>query len=230
MKIKFFKRCLTALVCCLAAGCMALTFAACANDNTPSGGTEDIGGVQQPDTPETPDEPEQPEQPEEGGVFVVYFSATGNTENVAEYIADYTGGDIFELVPEDPYMSDDLRWTDDNSRVVREYEAKQAGTLQTVQLVEDTVENWAEYDTVFLGFPIWWYEAAWPVYDFAESNDFTGKTVYTFCTSSSSGLGNSTQVLANMAGGSGNWQDGRRFSSGASRSIVESWLEGLNIA
>ena len=230
MKIEFFKRCLTALVCCLAAGCMALTFAACANDNTPSGGTDDTGGVQQPDTPETPDEPETPEEPEEDGVLVVYFSATGNTENVAEYIADYTGGDIFELVPADPYTSADLRWTDDNSRVVREYEAKQAGTLQTVQLVEDTVENWAEYDTVFLGFPIWWYEAAWPVYDFAESNDFTGKTVYTFCTSSSSGLGNSTQVLADMAGGSGNWQDGRRFSSGASRSTVESWLEGLNIA
>ena len=230
MKIKFFKRCLTALVCCLAAGCMAFTFAACANDNTPGGGTDDTGSVQQPDTPETPDEPETPEEPEEDGVLVVYFSATGNTENVAEYIADYTGGDIFELVPADPYTSADLRWTDDNSRVVREYEAKQAGTLQTVQLIEDTVENWAEYDTVFLGFPIWWYEAAWPVYDFVESNDFTGKMVYTFCTSSSSGLGNSTQVLADMAGGSGNWQDGRRFSSGASRSTVESWLEGLNIA
>ena len=76
MKIKFFKRCLTALVCCLAAGCMALTFAACANDNTPSGGTEDIGGVQQPDTPETPDEPEQPAAE---GVDLQSFFDTINT-------------------------------------------------------------------------------------------------------------------------------------------------------
>lgn len=172
--------------------------------------------------------PEPPVE-ESTDVLVVCFSATGNTERVAGYIAETTGGDLFELVPVDPYTSDDLRWTDDDSRVVQEYEQKQAGTLATVELTDVTVDGWENYDIVFLGFPIWWYEAAWPVYDFVESNDFTGKTIYTFCTSSSSNLGDSTQVLAKMAGGSGNWLDGRRFSSGASEATVTSWIESLNI-
>ena len=205
----------------------------------PSGGTQ-TGEPDDPSEPEEPDEPdepsggeEQPDEPDEpvadGSVLVVYFSATGNTEQVANYIAEYMGGDIFELVPVEPYTSADLRWTDDNSRVVHEYAEKQAGTLETVELTDVTVENWENYDTVFLGFPIWWYEAAWPVYDFVESNDFTGKTIYTFCTSSSSGLGDSTEVLAAMAGGNGTWLNGRRFSSSASQSTVESWLDTLNL-
>ncbi len=205
----------------------------------PSGGTQ-TGEPDDPSEPEEPDEPdepsggeEQPDEPDEpvadGSVLVVYFSATGNTEQVANYIAEYMGGDIFELVPVEPYTSADLRWTDDNSRVVHEYAEKQAGTLETVELTDVTVENWENYDTVFLGFPIWWYEAAWPVYDFVESNDFTGKTIYTFCTSSSSGLGDSTEVLAAMAGGNGTWLNGHRFSSSASQSTVESWLDTLNL-
>lgn len=175
------------------------------------------------------DTPEAPPVEESTDVLVVYFSATGNTERVAGYIAETTGGDLFELVPVDPYTSDDLRWTDDDSRVVQEYEQKQAGTLAMVELTDVTVDGWENYDIVFLGFPIWWYEAAWPVYDFVESNDFTGKTIYTFCTSSSSNLGDSTQVLAEMAGGNGTWLDGQRFSSGASEATVTSWIESLNI-
>lgn len=173
--------------------------------------------------------PAEPEAPTTGSsVLVVYFSATGNTEDVAEYIAEAAQGELFELVPVDPYTSADLRWTDNNSRVVQEYEAKQAGTLETVELETVTVENWEDYDTVFIGFPIWWYDAAWPVNGFVEGNDFTGKTVYTFCTSSSSGLGSSTQNLAALAG-TGDWQDGRRFSSSASQSSVTSWLEDIGL-
>lgn len=175
------------------------------------------------------DTPEEPPVEESTDVLVVYFSATGNTERVAGYIAETTGGDLFELVPVDPYTSDDLRWTDDDSRVVQEYEQKQAGTLATVELTDVTVDGWENYDIVFLGFPIWWYEAAWPVYDFVESNDFTGKTIYTFCTSSSSNLGDSTQVLAEMAGGSGTWLDGQRFSSGAIEATVTDWLNDLGV-
>lgn len=198
----------------------------------PDSGSEDDGeqtGSPEDAPDETPDEPSD-ETPAEGNVLVVYFSASGNTERVAGYIAEATGGTLFELVPADPYTSDDLRWTDDNSRVVQEYEQKQAGTLATVELTDVTVDGWENYDTVFFGFPIWWYEAAWPVYDFVESNDFTGKTIYTFCTSSSSPLGDSTQVLAEMAGGSGTWLDGRRFSSGASEATVTSWIESLTLA
>lgn len=158
-------------------------------------------------------------------VLVVYYSATGNTEQVAQYIANATGGDLFELEPVDPYTSDDLNWTDDNSRVNQEHENE---SLRDVELVADTVDNWDQYDTVFIGYPIWWGIAAWPVDGFVEANDFSGKTVIPFCTSSSSGLGESGQLLADMAG-TGDWQEGQRFRSGASQEDVQSWVEGLGL-
>ena len=158
-------------------------------------------------------------------VLVVYYSATGNTAQVAQYIADSTGGDLFELEPVDPYTSDDLNWTDDNSRVSQEHADE---SLRDVELVADTVDNWDQYDTVFIGYPIWWGIAAWPVDGFVEANDFSGKTVIPFCTSSSSGLGESGQLLADMAG-TGDWQEGQRFRSGASQEDVQSWVEGLGL-
>lgn len=158
-------------------------------------------------------------------VLVVYYSATGNTAEVAQYIADSTGGDLFELEPVNPYTSDDLNWTDDNSRVNQEHEDE---SLRDVELVADTVDNWEQYDTVFIGYPIWWGIAAWPVDGFVEANDFSGKTVIPFCTSSSSGLGESGQLLADMAG-TGDWQEGQRFRSGASQEDVQSWIEELGL-
>lgn len=162
---------------------------------------------------------------EEGGTLVVYYSATGNTEQVANYIADITGGDLFELEPAEPYTSDDLDWTDDNSRVSQEYYDE---SLRDVELVADTVENWDSYDTVFIGYPIWWGIAAWPMDGFVEANDFTGKTVIPFCTSSSSGLGESGELLAELAG-TGDWQEGMRFRSSASEADVQEWIDGLNL-
>ena len=158
-------------------------------------------------------------------VLVVYYSATGNTAQVAQYIANATGGDLFVLEPVDPYTSDDLNWTDDNSRVNQEHENE---SLRDVELVADTVDNWDQYDTVFIGYPIWWGIAAWPVDGFVEANDFSGKTVIPFCTSSSSGLGESGQLLADMAG-TGDWQEGQRFRSSASQEDVQSWVEGLGL-
>ena len=158
-------------------------------------------------------------------VLVVYYSATGNTEQVAQYIADSTGGDLFEIQPVEPYTDDDLNWTDDNSRVSQEHAVE---SLRDVELVADTVDNWDQYDTVFIGYPIWWGIAAWPVDGFVEANDFSGKTVIPFCTSSSSGLGESGQLLADMAG-TGDWQEGQRFRSGASQEDVQSWIEELGL-
>ena len=123
-----------------------------------------------------------------GNVLIAYYSATGNTEEVANVIADATGGDLFELEPVEPYTDDDLNWTDDNSRVSQEHEDE---SLRDVELVSATPENWDSYDTVFIGYPIWWGIAAWPVDSFVESNDFTGKTVILFATSASSGMGES---------------------------------------
>lgn len=158
-------------------------------------------------------------------VLVVYYSATGNTAQVAQYIADSTGGDLFEIQPVEPYTDDDLNWTDDNSRVSQEHADE---SLRDVELVADTVDNWDQYDTVFIGYPIWWGIAAWPVDGFVEANDFSGKTVIPFCTSSSSGLGESGQLLADMAG-TGDWQEGQRFSSGVSEEDVQSWVEELGL-
>lgn len=158
-----------------------------------------------------------------GNVLVVYYSATGNTEQVANTIADTTGGDLFEIEPAEPYTDADLDWTDDNSRVSREYADE---SLRDVELVSTTVDNWDSYDTVFIGYPIWWGIAAWPVGTFVEVNDFTGKTVIPFCTSSSSGIGESGQLLADLAG-TGDWQDGERFRSGADEADVQEWAEGI---
>lgn len=170
---------------------------------------------------------EMGEVPEEwGNVLVVYYSATGNTEEVAGYIAEATGGDVFELVPVEPYTSDDLRWTDDNSRVSVEHENEEL--QNSVELVSATPENWDSYDTVFIGYPIWWGIAAWPVNGFITANDFTDKNVVPFCTSSSSGLGESGRLLAEMAG-EGNWLTGHRFRSSASESDVTDWLGDLGI-
>ena len=160
---------------------------------------------------------------EAGKTLVVYYSATGNTENVANYIAAATNGDLFKLEPTEPYSDADLNWTDDNSRVVREHDNPDE---RDIALVKSTVENWDEYDTIFIGYPIWWGIAAWPVNGFIEANDFTGKTVIPFCTSSSSGLGESGKLLAEMAG-TGDWQEGQRFRSGASESDVVAWVESL---
>lgn len=160
---------------------------------------------------------------EAGKTLVVYYSATGNTENVANYIATATDGDLFELEPAKPYSDDDLNWTDDNSRVVREHDNPDE---RDVALVKSTVENWDEYDTIFIGYPIWWGIAAWPVDGFIEANDFTGKTVIPFATSSSSGLGESGKLLAQKAG-TGDWQEGRRFRSGVSESDVTDWVKSL---
>ena len=163
-----------------------------------------------------------------GNTLVVYYSATGNTEEAAGSIANLTGGDLFELVPTDPYTSEDLTWTDPESRVSTEHDARVAGDTVTVDLEQITPDNWDDYDTVFIGYPIWWGEAAWPVDGFVQANDFTGKTVIPFCTSSSSGLGESGTLLAEMAG-TGDWLEGQRFSSGVSEDDVETWLNGLGL-
>ena len=160
-----------------------------------------------------------------GNTLVVYYSATGNTEKVAHYIAEATGGDVFELERVEPYTDEDLNWTDENSRVVYEHDNPDE---RNIALVADTVENWDSYDTVFIGYPIWWGIAAWPVDDFVESNDFTGKTVIPFCTSSSSGMGESGELLEEMSG-TGTWLEGMRFRGSASESEVAEWIAELNL-
>ena len=151
--------------------------------------------------------------------LVVYYSATGNTGEAAGYIAGAIGADV-----SDPYTSEDLNWNNPESRVSVEHAQKEAGTLQPVPLADATPDNWDSYDTVFIGYPIWWFEAAWPVESFVRANDFTGKTVIPFCTSASSSIGESGRLLAELAG-TGDWLEGQRFPSGVTQRDVEAWLD-----
>ncbi len=194
---------------------------------------------QQPTQEEGPTPPEQEEQQEQeqpeaenttassgsGKALVVYFSASGNTKAVAETIAATLDAPTYEIIPAQPYTQADLNWTDDGSRVNAEHENP---ALQRVELSTTTVVDWDSYDTVFIGYPIWWGIAAWPTTSFVEANDFTGKTVIPFCTSTSSGLGQSGQLLADAAG-SGTWLEGQRFPSSGADADVIAWVNSLGL-
>lgn len=213
---------------------LALSLAACSSTNQPISSTtqpETSAPTEQPATEPSessstaPAESEPETQPETGKTLVVYYSASGNTERVAKDIAEAAGADLFEIVPTEVYTSDDLDWTNPDSRVSREHDDE---SLRDVPLTTTEIPDWDSYDTVFIGYPIWWGIAAWPVDTFVKNNDFTGKTVIPFATSSSSGMGQSGTLLSEMAG-TGDWQDGQRFSSGASQSDVADWVSGLGL-
>lgn len=213
---------------------LVLSLAACGSANKPASSTtqpETSAPTEQPTTEPSessstaPAESEPETQPETGKTLVVYYSASGNTERVGKDIAEAAGADLFEIVPTEVYTNDDLDWTNPDSRVSREHDDE---SLRDVPLTTTEVPDWNSYDTVFIGYPIWWGIAAWPVDTFAKNNDFTGKTVIPFATSSSSGMGQSGSLLADMAG-TGEWQEGQRFSSGVSSDDVQSWVNGLGL-
>lgn len=213
---------------------LVLSLAACGSANKPASSTtqpETSAPTEQPATEPSessstaPAESEPETQPETGKTLVVYYSASGNTERVAKDIAEAAGADLFEVVPTEVYTSEDLNWTNPDSRVSREHDDE---SLRDVPLTTTEVPDWDSYDTVFIGYPIWWGIAAWPVDTFVKNNDFTGKTVIPFATSSSSGMGQSGSLLAEMAG-TGEWQEGQRFSSGVSSDDVQSWVNGLGL-
>ncbi len=213
---------------------LVLSLAACGSANKPASSTtqpETSAPTEHPTTEPSessstaPAESEPETQPETGKTLVVYYSASGNTERVAKDIAEAAGADLFEIVPTEVYTSEDLNWTNSDSRVSREHDDE---SLRDVPLATTEVPDWDSYDTVFIGYPIWWGIAAWPVDTFVKNNDFTGKTVIPFATSSSSGMGQSGSLLADMAG-TGDWQEGQRFSSGVSSDDVQSWVNGLGL-
>ena len=211
---------------------LAFGLAACGSDNSDStsnsASTETQTAAEPDAVPESDSaaaEEEEPVENESGKTLVVYFSATGNTEEIANYIVAVTGADIFELEPVNAYTNEDLDYNDNNSRVVHEHNNPDE---QNIELTASTVENWEEYDTVFIGYPIWWHNAAWPVNGFVQTNDFTGKTVIPFCTSGSSDLGESGKLLEEMAG-TGDWMEGQRFSSSASEDDVRAWIDNLGL-
>ena len=226
--MKFFRKWSSLLL----AGVMLFSLTACGqsgNASTPSSqntSTQGSGsGTQQAGTA-TNNSASNNASSDGDKVLVVYYSASGNTARVAKDIADAANADVFEITPTEPYTSDDLDWTNEDSRVSKEHDDE---SLRDVPLTTTEVENWDQYDTVFIGYPIWWGIAAWPVDNFVKNNDFNGKTVIPFATSSSSGMGQSEDLLSEMAG-SGDWQEGQRFSSGASQTEVADWVNGLGLS
>lgn len=207
---------------------MALSMAACGNRTAPSATTSTTAPTTAPAVTEEAPAAEASQAPTEaagGKTLVVYYSASGNTRRVAEAVAQASDADLFEIVPTEVYTNADLNWTDRDSRVSREHDD---ASLRDVPLTTTEVPDWDSYDTVFIGYPIWWAIAAWPVDNFVKANDFTGKTVIPFATSASSGMGQSGSLLADMAG-TGDWQSGQRFSSGVSDGDVQKWVEGLGL-
>lgn len=158
-----------------------------------------------------------------GKTLVVYYSAQNHTEAVARKIAKQLDAEVFEIRPKNEYSAEDLTWTKSDSRVVREHDDE---NLREVELVETEVKDWEKYDTVLIGYPIWWGIAAWPTNAFVKEQDFSGKTVIPFCTSSSSELGNSAVLLKREAEG-GDWQTGHRFASEATDEEITEWVKSI---
>lgn len=198
------------LAACIVGAAAVVTLTAC------GGGSGDAAATSTPSAAQTV-------APATGGdstTLVAYFSATGSTKRVAEDIATTTGGTLFAIEPAEAYTSDDLNYNDADSRVSREHDDE---SLRDVKLKTTEVPDWDRYTTVYIGYPIWWGVAAWPMNTFVRANDFSGKTVIPFCTSASSPLGSSASELAKLANG-GDWKDGQRFSSSESAQNVEAWV------
>lgn len=177
---------------------------------------------QDSETPVTP-EPEPEPEPEGGETLVAYFSATGNTESIAQHIQAVLNADLYEIVPEAPYTSEDLNYSNDDCRANQEQNDPNARPA-----IDGSVEHMEDYDVVFLGYPIWWGQAPKIIYTFLESYDLDGVTIVPFCTSGSSGIGSSATNLQFLAPNA-NWLSGQRFSGSASQDTVASWVEGLEL-
>ena len=157
--------------------------------------------------------------------LVVYYSASGRTEQVANDIAKATGADTFRLQPSPDYTDADLDYHDENSRVMKEH--NDPSLREAIKLKETNVPNWDQYDTVYIGFPIWWGIEAWPVDPFVKANDFTGKKVIVFATAYSSPLGTSGENLKALANGKGDWQDGECFTGAIDDQKVMDWAKSV---
>lgn len=205
---------------------ITLSFSAC------SGGSGQAGAnstePSQSSTNETPTDVSSPEHDsgknsDNCKILVAYFSATGNTESVAQKLAEGLGADIYEIVPEIPYTDADLNYGDSSTRATKEQ-----NDPATRPTISGSAESMEKYDVVFIGYPIWWGEAPRIMNTFIESYDFSGKTLVPFCTSGSSGFGNSDSALKSAAD-SAKWLSGKRFSAGASTEEITEWANGLGL-
>ena len=170
------------------------------------------------------EEPSPEPAPEEGtDVLVAYFSATGNTENIAEHLVSILDADLYEIVPQVPYTSEDLNYSNDDCRANQEQNDPTARPS-----ISGNVENMEDYEVIFLGYPIWWGDAPKIISTFLETYDFDGKTIVPFCTSGSSSIGGSVSDLEALTSGAA-WLEGQRFSGSASQETVSQWVDSLGL-
>ena len=220
----------------LLAALLALALTACGGNHAASESTEPQpaqqtapASAEAPATPaETPAqqaaEPAPTAEPQTADAektLVVYFSATGTTKGVAERLASVTGADIYEIVPAEPYTAEDLNYNDKTTRATREQNDKSVRP----QIVGEPL-SLDSYATIYVGYPIWWGEEPRILDTFAESYDFSGKTMIPFCTSGGSGIGSSGKNLEKLTGGA-TWLDGKRFSGSVSEADLQAWADGL---
>ena len=156
--------------------------------------------------------------------LVAYFSASGVTAKLAKNLTEAAGADLYEIKPAVTYTNADLNWQDKKSRSSVEMNDK---TFRPA--IADTDANIADYDTIFVGFPIWWYVAPTIINTFLEAYDFSGKTIVLFATSGGSGMGNSAKELRASVSHSAVIKDGKRFSANASVDELKDWVRSLGI-
>lgn len=153
-------------------------------------------------------------------IAVIYFSATGTTESVAKTIQRATNGDIIEIVPKEEYTSADLNYNTDDSRANKEQNSSSARPK-----IANTI-NVEEYDTIYLGYPIWWGDVPKIILTFLDTYNLEGKTVILFCTSGGSSISTSMNTLKNY-NNKVNWVDGKRFDSSTSQTEIENWMNSI---
>ena len=158
-----------------------------------------------------------------GRKLVAYFSASGVTAKVAETLAEAIGADIYEIAPEVPYTKADLDWMDKNSR-----SSVEMNDPASRPAINGKRDNMADYDTVFVGFPIWWYVAPTIINTFLESYDLTGKTIVPFATSGGSDIGKTNERLAPSCKGA-KLMDGKVFKGNVGHQELAAWVEGLGL-
>lgn len=214
---------------------LMLTLTACGSPTGQGGGSNSAPdtSASTSDTPVTPpasqrsdSAPAESEGPEETGetkILIAYFSATNTTEGIANHLESILDADLYEIVPETPYTSDDLNYNDSNSRSSQEMNDPDARPA-----ISGSVDNMEQYDVIFLGYPIWWGETPRIISTFLESYDLDGKIIAPFCTSASSPMGSSATKLQELTVGA-TWLEGQRFSGGASASDVRAWVDSLNL-
>lgn len=198
--------------------CLTMTASAC----TPTEESEDPeNSMPQPEPdpdPETPDP-----QPTAGRALVVYFSCTNTTKGIAGRIAEVTDAATWRIEPEEPYTSEDLDYSNSSCRANREQNDPSARPA-----IKGRCEDIADYDVIFLGYPIWWGKAPKVIFTFLEGHDLTGKTIVPFCTSHSSGIGSSDTDLHQLATGA-EWKQGRRFNGSETEETIKNWIESMDL-